>query len=108
MQQLRLQKWNHSIVAPRRSLVPTASRAAACLLATIAVSGCTSSVGRARDDASSSSSTPVHGSLTDVQFNVAVAVARAEIANYEATVTSASVQTGSTAPDPGATVLFTH
>lgn len=87
----------------RPSLVPTASRAVACLLATIAVGGCTSSATDVLDGSSSSSSTLQHGSLTDAQFNVAVAVARAEIAKYEATVTSATATVGEgTVTDPNA------
>jgi hypothetical protein len=50
-----------------------------------------------------SSSTPVHGSLTDREFNVAVAVARAETKKYVATVTSATATVGAgTDLDPNA------
>jgi hypothetical protein len=83
--------------------VPAAWIAAACLLATIAIGGCTSSANRAPDDASISSSTPGHGSLTDGEFNVAVAVARAETEKYAATVTSATATVGEgTVTDPNA------
>jgi hypothetical protein len=47
------------------------------------------------DDPSSSSSTPGHGSLTDGQFNVAVAIARAEVAKDSTTsLTSATATVG--------------
>jgi hypothetical protein len=83
--------------------MPAASRAVACLLAAIAVGGCTSSASRVLDDPSSASSTPAHGSLTDKQFNVAVAVARAETEKYAATVTSATATVGvGTVTDPNA------
>jgi hypothetical protein len=93
--------WNHSVVAPRPSLVLTASTAAACLLATFAIGGCTSSAGHVLDEPASPA--PAHGSLTEAQFNVAVAVARAEIAKYKATVTSATATVGEgTVTDPNA------
>jgi len=83
--------------------VPAAWRAAACLLVAIAVEGCTSSASRVLDEPSGSSSTPGHGSLTDREFNVAVAVARAEIEKYAATVTSATATVGvGTVTDPNA------
>jgi hypothetical protein len=85
--------WNHSVVPLRPRVVRSTLTAAACLLAAIAVGGCTSSA----------SSTPAHGSLTDEQFNVAVAVARAEIEKYTATVTSATATVGAgTVTDPNA------
>jgi hypothetical protein len=80
-----------------------ASRVVACLLAAIAVGGCASSASRVLDDPSSSSSTRGHGSLTDREFNVAVAVARAETEKYAATVTSATATVGDgTVTDPNA------
>jgi hypothetical protein len=83
--------------------VPAAWRAAACLLVAITVEGCTSSASRVLDEPSGSSSTPGHGSLTDREFNVAVAVARAEIEKYAATVTSATATVGvGTVTDPNA------
>ena len=67
------------------------------------VTGCASSASRVLDDPSASSSTPAHGSLTDGQFNVAVAVARAEMEKYAATVTSATATLGEgTVTDPNA------
>jgi hypothetical protein len=55
------------------------------------------------DDPSSSSSTPGHRALTDREFNVAVAVARAETEKYAATVTSATATVGEgTVTDPNA------
>jgi len=84
--------WNDSVVPPRRRVVPAASRAAACLVATIAISGCASSANRALGEPSSS--TPGHGSLTDGQFKVAVAIARAEVAKEAATITSATATIG--------------
>ena len=88
---------------PHLRVVPAAWRAAACLLVAIAVEGCTSSASRVLDEPSGSSSTPGHGSLTDREFNVAVAVARAEIEKYAATVTSATATVGvGTVTDPNA------
>jgi hypothetical protein len=82
--------------------VPAKSAAAVCL-ATIAISGCTSSANRALDDPNISSSTPGHGELTDREFNVAVAVARAETEKYAATVISATATVGAgTDLDPNA------
>jgi hypothetical protein len=79
--------------------VPAAS-IAACLLAAIAIGGCTSSATPV-SDGDISSSAYAHGSLTDREFNVAVAVARAEIAKYAATVTSATATVGvGTVTDP--------
>jgi len=69
--------------------VPAASKIAACLAATISISGCTGSVNGA-----SSSSTSGHGSLTDREFAVAVAIARAAVAKYAATITSATATVG--------------
>jgi hypothetical protein len=90
-------------VPPHLRVVPVACGAAACLLVAIAVGGCTSSASRVLDEPSSSSSTPAHGSLTDREFNVAVAVARAEIKKYAATVTSATATVGvGTVTDPNA------
>jgi hypothetical protein len=77
---------------PHRRVVLAASRVAACLLAAIAVSGCASSANRALGEPSNS--TPAHGSLTDHEFNVAVAIARAEVAKEAATITSATATTG--------------
>jgi hypothetical protein len=95
--------WNHSVVRRCPRVVQAVSRAAACLLVAIAIAGCTSSASRVLDDPSNSSSTPGHGSLTDREFNVAVAVARAEIAKYVATVTSATATVGEgTVTDPNA------
>jgi hypothetical protein len=83
--------------------MPPASGAVACLLAVIAIGGCASSTSPARDARSSSSSMAAHGPLADQQFNVAVAVARAEIAKYAATVTSATATVGEgTVTDPNA------
>jgi hypothetical protein len=77
--------------------------AVAGLLAVTLSGGCTSSTSGALDDRSFSSSPPAHGSLTDMQFNVAVAVARAEIEKYAATVTSATATVGvGTVTDPNA------
>jgi hypothetical protein len=65
----------------RRSVVP-ARVLATCLLAAIAISGCASSA-------------PSHGSLTDREFNVAVAVARAEAAkDSTVAITSATATVG--------------
>jgi hypothetical protein len=95
--------WDHSVVPPRPRLMPPASGAVACLLAVLAIGGCASSTNHALDDPSSSSSTPSHGSLTNDQFNVAVAVARAEMAKDAATVTSATATVGQgTVTDPNA------
>jgi hypothetical protein len=83
--------------------MPVASRAVACLLTALAIGGCTNSASRALDDSAVSSSAPGHGSLTDGQFNVAVAVARAEMEKYAATVTSATATVGvGTVTDPNA------
>ena len=91
------------VVPPRPSVVPARLTAVACLLAATAIGGCTSSTSGALDDRSFSSSPPGHGSLTDMQFNVAVAVARAEIEKYAATVTSATATVGvGTVTDPNA------
>ena len=55
------------------------------------------------DDPSSASSVPGRGSLTDREFNVAVAVARAETEKYSATVSSATATVGvGTVTDPNA------
>jgi hypothetical protein len=90
-------------VPPRLGLVQAKSTAAVCLLATIAIGGCTSGANRTLDDPNISSSTPGHGSLTDREFNVAVAVARAETEKYAATVTSATATVGvGTDLDPNA------
>jgi hypothetical protein len=95
--------WNHSVVPRRPSVVPAKVRAVVCLLAAIAVGGCTSSASRALNEPGGSSSAPGHGSLTDREFNVAVAVARAEIEKYAATVTSATATVGEgTVTDPNA------
>jgi len=80
------------VVPPRPRVVPAASVVAACVLATFAISGCTSSANRSLDEPSSS--TPAHGSLTDRQFTVAVAIARAEVAKEDATITSATATIG--------------
>jgi hypothetical protein len=72
--------------------VPAASAltTVACLLASIAIAGCTDSA-------------RAHGSLTDRQFKVAVTVARAETEKYSATVTSATATVGKgTVTDPNA------
>jgi hypothetical protein len=83
--------------------VPAALTAAAGLLASIAIGGCASSANRALDSSSNSSSTLGHGSLTDREFDVAVAVARAEVAKDAATVTSATATVGAgTDMDPNA------
>jgi hypothetical protein len=83
--------------------VPARLTAVACLLAALAIGGCASSAKGALDDRSLSSSAPGHGSLTGAQFNVAVAVARAEIEKYAATVTSATATVGEgTVTDPNA------
>jgi len=83
--------------------VPSRLAAVACFLAALVVAGCASSGSRVLNDPSSSSSTPDHGSLTDREFNVAVAVARAETQKYEATVTSATATVGvGTVTDPNA------
>ncbi|MGH8891079.1 MAG: hypothetical protein ACRDV3_15125 [Acidothermaceae bacterium] len=83
--------------------MPTASRAAAVLLAAIAIGGCASGTNHALDDPSTASSTPAHGSLTDHEFNAAVAVARAEAAKYSAAITSATATIGEgTDTDPNA------
>lgn len=101
--QLRAFSWNHSVVPPRPRVVPAAWTAAACLLATVLIGGCGSSANRALDESSMSSSTHVHGSLTDREFNVAVAVARAETKKYVATVTNATATVGpGTDLDPNA------
>jgi hypothetical protein len=90
--QVRVSSWNDSVVPPRRRVVPAASTVAAFLVATIAISGCASSANRALREPSSS--TPGHGSLTDGQFAVAVAIARAEVAKDAATITSATATIG--------------
>jgi hypothetical protein len=80
-----------------------ASTAAACLLAAVAIGGCTSSTHRALDDPNISSSAPAHGSLTDSEFNDAVAVARAEADKGGGTITSATATIGAgTETDPNA------
>ena len=95
--------WNHSVVPQRPSVVPVKVTAVVCLLAAITVGGCASSASRVLDEPSGPSSTPGHGSLTDREFNVAVAVARAEIKKYDATVTSATATVGEgTVTDPNA------
>jgi hypothetical protein len=95
--------WNHSVVPPRRRLMSGASKAVARLLIALAIGGCASGSNHALDDHSSSSSTPSHGALTNGQFNVAVTVARAEIAKEQATVTSATATVGKgTVTDPNA------
>lgn len=71
-----------------------ASTVTACLLTALAVGGCGSSATPVLDDRSFSSSAAGHGSLTDREFNVAVAVARAEAAKDAATVTSATATIG--------------
>jgi hypothetical protein len=77
-------------------------KAAACLVAAIAIGGC-ASASRALDGSSISSATRAHGSLTDREFSVAVAVARAEVEKYAATVTSATATVGTgTVTDPNA------
>jgi hypothetical protein len=74
--------------------VPAASRAVACLFATLAIGGCASSSNRALSDGSVSSSALGHGSLSDREFNVAVAVARAEVAKAATGITSATATVG--------------
>src|SRR5665213_3676603 len=86
--------WNHSVVPPHRRVVPAASRAAACLLAAIAIGGCASTTNRTFDASDISSSAPARGSLTDHEFNVALAVAHAEAAKEAATITSATATIG--------------
>jgi hypothetical protein len=66
----------------------------ACLFAATAVGGCASSTSQVLSDPSSASSAPGHGLLTDKQFNVAVAIARAEVAKYAATITSVTAAVG--------------
>ena len=69
----------------------------ACLLAAIAIAigGCASSANTVVFDGGGvSSSSPAHGSLTDHEFNVAVAIARAEVAKEAATITSATATIG--------------
>jgi hypothetical protein len=70
--------WNHPVVTRRPTAVPAASKAVACLLLTFVIGGCASGAALPLDDPTTSGSTPAHGSLTDAQFNVAIAVARAE------------------------------
>ena len=92
---IRCVPWNHSVVPPHRRVVPAVSRAAACLLAAIAIGGCASTTSRTFDASDISSSTPAHGSLTDAEFKVAVAVARAEAAKDSTTsITSATATVG--------------
>ena len=99
--QARAFSWNHAVVPSRRSVVPARLTAAACLLAAFAVGGCASSASHVFSGQSSASSVPGHGSLTDKQFNVAVAVARAEVKKYSATATSATATVGrGTVTDP--------
>jgi hypothetical protein len=75
--------------------------AAACLLATIAIGGWESSANRALGDQSVSSSALGHGSLTDSEFNVAVAVARAEADKDATAITGATATIGEgTVTDP--------
>ena len=80
-EQLRAFSWNDSVVPPRRRVVPAASTAAACLLAVVVTGGC-------------SSSTHMHGALTDREFKTAVTIARAEADKEAATVTSATATVG--------------
>ena len=89
---------------PRRPMaVPAALTAAACLLGALALGGCASTANRALNDPSASSSTPGHGSLTDREFKVAVAVARAEAHKEDAAITSATATVGEgTVTDPNA------
>jgi hypothetical protein len=83
----------------RRRVMPSA-RTAACLLATIAIGGCASS---ALVDATPSGSALAHGSLTEHDFGVAVAVARAEVDKDSAVLTSATASIGvGTVTDPNA------
>src|SRR5450432_4810750 len=88
--QLRVFSWNDSVVPPRRRVVPAASTAA-CLLAVVVIGGC-------------SSSTHMHGALTDREFKTAVTIARAEADKEAATVTSATATVGAgteTQPNAG-------
>jgi hypothetical protein len=83
--------WNDSVVPPRRRVVPAASTTAACLLAVVVTGGC-------------SSSTHVHGALTDREFKTAVTIARAEADKEAATLTSATATVGAgteTQPNAG-------
>ena len=79
--QLRASSWNDSVVPPRRRVVPATATAAACLLAVVVIGGC-------------SSSTNMHGALTDPEFKTAVTIARAEADKEAATVTSATATVG--------------
>ena len=81
-------------VPPHRRVVPAVSRAVACLLTAMAMGGCASTTSRTFDASDLSSSAPAHGSLTDAEFKVAVAVARAEVAKEAATITSATATIG--------------
>ncbi len=76
-------------------VVPAVSRAA-CLLAAIAIGGCASNTHHTFDESDISSSAPAHGSLTDHEFNVAVAVARAEAAKSSTTSITSATATVST------------
>jgi hypothetical protein len=88
---------------PSRLRVVPASIAAACLVAAVAIGGCASGTRRALDDPNISSSAPAYGSLTDCEFNDAVAVARAEADKAGATITSATATIGDgTETDPNA------
>jgi hypothetical protein len=79
--QLRAFSWNDSVVPPRRRVVPATSTVVACLLAVVVIGGC-------------SSSTHMHGALTDREFKSAVTIARAEADKEAATVTSATATVG--------------
>ena len=79
--QLRAFSWNDFVVPPRRRVVPAASIAAACLLAVAVIGGC-------------SSSTHMHGALTDREFKTAITIARAEADKAGATITSATATVG--------------
>jgi hypothetical protein len=78
---------------------PAPKTTLACLLATIAVTGCASSATRAHDGPSLT-----HGSLTDREYNVALAVAEAEAAKAGATATTSATATvgAGTETDPNA------
>jgi hypothetical protein len=83
--------WNDPVVPPRRRVVPATSTAAACLLAVVVTGGC-------------SSSTHMHGALTDREFKTAVTIARAEADKESATLTSATATVGAgteTQPNAG-------
>jgi hypothetical protein len=88
-------------MSSRLSVVRRAFTAATCLLAGVMVGGCASSANRPLDDSTGSGSALGHGSLTDREFSVASAVARAQADKDASAITSATATVGKgTVTDP--------